>query len=175
MSALDLNADLETPRKTGRFAATGRFTRLGASPPELAHNQLADSRPAIRGKEARSRITNGKVLVSGVDQRSEWVRRCKDIIELHLSDLGGSDNCSEAERSIVRRCAVLTTQLEQLEVKFAQAEGAAFSKDLDLYVRASGNLRRLLAAVGLRRRAKDVTPTLGEYLQTINAEDGSAE
>jgi hypothetical protein len=65
---------------------------------------------------------------SAVDGRSPWVRRCKDVINAHLSDL---PDASVAERSIIRRAAVLTTELEQLEVKFALA-GAANADDLDL-------------------------------------------
>jgi hypothetical protein len=102
-----------------------------------------------------SRLTNGTKLLNGVDGRSPWVRRCKDIIAAHISDLGGEDNTSAAERSLVRRAAVMTTELEMLEAKFANA-GMAKPDDLDLYVRASGNLRRLLESVGLQRRAREV-------------------
>jgi hypothetical protein len=103
----------------------------------------------------KSRLTNGTKLLNGVDGRSPWVRRCKDIIAAHISDLGGEDNTSAAERSLVRRAAVMTTELEMLEAKFANA-GMAKPDDLDLYVRASGNLRRLLESVGLQRRAREV-------------------
>jgi hypothetical protein len=107
-------------------------------------------------KDQRSKITNGSAVLLGVDGRSAWVRRAKDIIASHLSDLGGDDNVSAAERSIVRRASVLTVELEKLETKFALAESAS-AADLDLYVRASGNLRRLLQTIGLERRAKDIT------------------
>jgi hypothetical protein len=113
----------------------------------------------------RSRITNGTALLPGTSGRSAWTRRCKDVIAEHLADMGGSDNTSAAERSIVRRAAVLTTELEMLEARFAQAEGMATATDLDLYQRMAGNLRRLLEAVGLQRRAKDIGPTLGELLR----------
>jgi len=33
------------------------------------------------------RITNGSALLPDVDGRSLWVRRCKDIVAAHLSDL----------------------------------------------------------------------------------------
>jgi hypothetical protein len=112
----------------------------------------------------RSRVTNGSALLPGVDGRSPWVRRCKDIIRSHLSDLGGEDNTSAAERSLVRRAAVLTTELERLEVKFALA-GEASADEIDLYARVSGNLRRLLEAVGLRRRPRDVTPSLADIMR----------
>jgi hypothetical protein len=110
----------------------------------------------------RSRITNGALLPDVVDGRSPWVRRCKDIIAAHLSDLGGVDATSEAERSIIRRAAVLTTSLEAFEVKFALV-GEAAPADLDLYQRTAGNLRRLLEAVGLQRRAREILPDPLDY------------
>jgi hypothetical protein len=82
---------------------------------------------------------------------------------LHLSDLGGEDVVSEAEKSIVRRAATLTVELERLELKFAK-EGEASTGDLDLYQRTSNSLRRLLESVGLERRMRDVTPSLVSYL-----------
>ena len=119
--------------------------------------------PEVAPRKGRSRVSNGSVLIAGVDQRSPWVRRCRDVLREHIADLGGADNCSAAERSIIRRSAVLTTELEQLEAKFAKA-GQANTADLDAYQRAANSLRRLLEAVGLQRRSRDVTPTLEEYL-----------
>ena len=121
----------------------------------------------------RSRVTNGKLLAG--DNRSAWARRAKDVIALHTSDLGGADNVSAAEASIIRRCAVLTVELERLEVKFAQA-GAADANDLDLYQRCAGNLRRLLEAIGLQRRPKDIGGlTLGAVLRAGIEEDQRRE
>jgi hypothetical protein len=126
---------------------------------------ISQSSPVRASKDkGKSRITNGTKLLPGIDGRSPWVRRCKDLIAAHLSDLGGESNTSAAERSIVRRAAVLTTELELLEAKFAAA-GQASSDDLDLYARTSGNLRRLLEAIGLQRRARDIGPTLGDLLR----------
>ena len=101
-------------------------------------------------------------MLARSDNRSGWARRLRDLIELHVTDLGGVDNTSAAERSLIRRAAVLTVELEQLESKFALA-GAASANDLDLYQRTAGNLRRLLESIGLSRRAKPVQ-TLSEYL-----------
>ena len=125
-------------------------------------------------RSGRSRITNGSKLLPGVDGRSPWVRRAKDIISAHLSDLGGAHNTSAAERSIVRRAAVLTVELERLEATFAVA-GQASPEALDTYARVAANLRRLLEAVGLKRRPRDVTPTLAEYLASLKEADTTAE
>jgi hypothetical protein len=120
-----------------------------------------------------SRVTNGKILIPGVDQRSPWIRRCKDIIREHIADKGGIENCSAAEKSIIRRAAVLTTELEMLEQKFALA-GEAEPTDLDLYQRTANSLRRLLECVGIERRAKNITPNLSEYLSDQDVVDADA-
>ena len=112
----------------------------------------------------KSRIANG-TLLPGIDGRSVWVRRCKEVISEHLSDLGGEEACSAAERSIIRRASVLTVELERMEAQFAVA-GQASAEQLDIYSRIASNLRRLLESVGLQRRTKDVTPTLDQYLRS---------
>ena len=93
----------------------------------------------------------------------------RDVIDLHLADLGGADVVSEAEASIVRRAATLTIELERLEARFSTGEAA--SGDLDLYQRTANSLRRLLEAVGLKRVARDVTPDLRTYLRDSEAQD----
>jgi hypothetical protein len=142
---------------------------------EVAPVSPAGRPRAAPGKDPlKSRITNGSALLPGVDGRSPWVRRCKDVIAAHISDMGGEDNTSAAERSIVRRAATMTVELERLESRFALA-GQADPVDLDLYQRTAGNLRRLLEAVGLQRRARDVTPTLTEYLKAARVAATDAE
>ena len=83
---------------------------------------------------------------------------------MHLSDLGGDDAVSEAERSIIRRAAALTVELERMEVVFAVA-GEASREQIDLYQRTANSLRRLLESVGIKRVPRDVTPDLRDYLE----------
>jgi hypothetical protein len=101
----------------------------------------------------RSRITNGRQLLPNVDGRTLWVRRFKDLRALHLSDLGGEENASAAEQSLVRRAAALTVELERLEVKFASSADQADPKDLELYQRGMNTLRRVLESLGLQRQS----------------------
>jgi hypothetical protein len=116
-------------------------------------------------KANRSRVTNGTALLpGGVDHRSAWARRLRDVLQEHVADLGGPDSVSAAERSIVRRAATLTVELERMESLFATA-GEASAEAIDLYSRLAGNHRRLLEAVGLGRRSRDITPTLRDYLE----------
>ena len=89
---------------------------------KTAKKSSADRTKVARAKDPqRSRITNGSALLPGIDGRSAWVRRAKDLLTLHISDLGGEDNVSEAERALLRRAVTLIIELERREVMFAQA------------------------------------------------------
>jgi hypothetical protein len=117
--------------------------------------------PKLNG---RSRITNGTSLLPSVDGRSIWARRCRDLIQLHEQDLSpGNNRLSQASRSLIRRAAVLSVELEHLELKFAQQEATA--AQLELYARLSNTLRRLLQTIGTERVPRDVTPSLSEYIK----------
>jgi hypothetical protein len=110
---------------------------------------------ADRKAHGRSRVTNGNTLLPGIDGRSVWCRRARDIIAAHSSDV---PDASHAECSLIRRCAVLTVELERMEAAFAAA-GEASPDAIDLYARVASNLRRLLEAISqgtLKRRPRDM-------------------
>lgn len=141
-------------------------------PNEAFGNSTGDRPAVVRRKDRqKSRVTNGSALLVGVDGRSPWVRRAKDIIREHLGDI---PDASVAERSLVRRAAVLTVQLEAAERRFALANGEASIEALDAYQRGANTLRRLLGAIGLERRARTVEPSLSQKLLEAAAEDGEA-
>ncbi|SRR5258706_7133871 len=118
---------------------------------------------------ARSRVSNGKSLFADavVDGRSTWARRLRDLLALHVSDLGGDDVVTAAEHSLCRR--IITVELELLERKFALKGKGAAAADLDLYLRGANSLRRLLESIGLKRVTRDVTPLLQDYLAERSA------
>lgn len=131
---------------------------------------MPGSRPqsTARKQTNRSRVTNGSAVLPGVDGRSTWVRRLRDLQALHIADLGGDANVSEAERSIVRRAATLTVELERMEAAFATA-GEAKPSDLGTYVTTTNALRRLLADLGLDRKASKGLPSLSAYVASKKA------
>jgi hypothetical protein len=128
-------------------------------------------------KVAFSNLTNGRWFLPAVDSRSTWVRRLKDLVRLYQSDKGGEENCSEAEISIIRRAAALTVECERLEHIMAQSDYMTGVDPIviDLYSRASNTLRRHLEATGLRRRPKDVTPSIEKYIATYGEDDDKAD
>jgi hypothetical protein len=91
-------------------------------------------------------------------------RRAKDVLTEIVSDMGGVDNTSAAERHIARRATTLIIELERLERKFALA-GEADAADLDTYTRVASSMRRLLESIGLQRRPRDVGPSLLDVMQ----------
>ena len=141
---------------------------------ESGSNQSARKKPSkeTRQQYARSRITNGRDLLPGLDLRSTWARRMRDLIELHVDDIGGVEVTSEAQRSLIRRIAVLEVEAEYLETEFAKR--SASGKQYDLYLRVVGVLKRLYELVGIERVARDVTPSLQDYLAATQGQaDGS--
>ncbi|EJW11717.1 hypothetical protein A33M_2914 [Rhodovulum sp. PH10] len=107
---------------------------------------------------ARSRLANGATVLDGVDGRSAAARRYRDLIGEMRRDVGGDP--SAAQEAIIRRAATLVVWCEQAEAAFAQGEAL----DIAAFTTAANALRRLLADLGLERRAKDVTPSIAQYL-----------
>ena len=105
-----------------------------------------------------TRQGTGAALLPGVDGRSTMARRYRELVGSMSDDLGG--DLPAAKQAIVNRAATLIAWAEQAEAEFART-GAM---DVQTFTTATNALRRLLADIGLERQAKDVTPTLAEYL-----------
>jgi hypothetical protein len=122
--------------------------------PETAGRSQRD-RDAIepRSPTNRSAVTNGRRLFVEGDGRSPWSRRFYDLISAHVADMGGRTNLSEAQLALIKRAATLEVELEAMEGKLSQGE----TIDLDVFGRATGNLRRVWDSLGLRREPRDIT------------------
>ena len=118
--------------------------------------------------QARSRVGNGSDLLAGVDARSATFRRYRDILVSLYGDMGGDP--SEAQMQIARRAASLAVWCEEQDTK--AVNGQPF--DIASYTTASNSLRRLLADLGLERKARNVTPTIAEYAARKAAEKARA-
>jgi len=126
-------------------------------------------------RKVRSALTNGSAVLPLIDGRSVWARRFRDLVAAHINDLGGDAALSEGQRSMVRRTATLQIQCELQEQQFAMSEDGIATRDaLETYQRVTNTLRRALESLGLHRGrvARDVAPTLAQYLATT-AEGGS--
>jgi len=95
-----------------------------------------------------------------IDGRSRAAARCRELVRELESDLGGRDRLSAAQRQLVENAAVLATMLEDFTVRHMLGEPV----ELPDYLQAINVQRRLLVTLGLERRARDVTPSLREYI-----------
>jgi hypothetical protein len=117
---------------------------------------------APRPSTARSRVSNGTdgCVLPGIDQRSAIARRFRDVAAAVCADLGGADRCSEARLHLIRRFAAQVCLAEVMEARMANGEDI----DVGAHCQTSSTLVRLATRIGLKRNAKDITPTLSEIL-----------
>jgi hypothetical protein len=97
----------------------------------------------------------------------------RDTYRAVIQHCGGDDVISELERMAARRIGALEAELVHMEDRFATIRAAGGEPDavsLDLYSRLSNTHRRHCESVGWQRRARDVTPSLGQYLNARAAE-----
>jgi len=111
--------------------------------------QLAEPLPAYR-----SRVTNGKDILPGVDGRSPVARRYRDLFQIFCEDAGGMDRLSEKQRQHLRRTAALAARCEQIEADMCNGDAV----DWEDYRGNVNTLRRIAAETPLGRVARDVTP-----------------
>ena len=93
----------------------------------------------ITSASARSRVTNGRTLLAGVDGRSAGARRYRDVLAEVMEQTG------RRNEALCRRYASLVMQSETLDAKIASGETVA----TDEVVKLSGELRRVMSRLGL--------------------------
>ncbi|MGB3445203.1 MAG: hypothetical protein WBA48_00715 [Xanthobacteraceae bacterium] len=137
--------------------AMDKPSELGAQAVELQQGS-ADATPRTRAGKVRLRT------LSDIDARTAAYRRFKNLVAGYSVDLGG--DLSTAQQAIIQRAVSLQLWCEDAEA------GYAGTGDLDIatFTTATNALRRLLADIGLERRARDVTPDLSMYLRNRSQE-----
>lgn len=124
-------------------------------------------------RPARTRLSNGKqfFLESSVDGRSLIARRFREVQSAIVSDLGGEDSISEAEMALVRRAVTLVVNCEMFESRMAETG----KLDSEAYLPCVNALGKLLNALGLKRRPRQVGPSPLESYHAANASQREPE
>jgi hypothetical protein len=104
-------------------------------------------------------------LLPGVDGRTVVYRRFRDIASQIALDQGGVDQLSEARLQLVRRFAAAAVLAEQLEAALANGQEI----NVERHALLCSTLTRLAQRIGIDRRTRNVTPSVGEYLATRTA------
>jgi glutathione S-transferase len=135
---------------------------LPFNPGQLDCRSPADP-PAKSGSKARL------LTLGHLDGRTMAAKRARELIEAIELDLGGADRLSEGSRQLVQRAAVLGAYIENCETRWLGGDAV----DLSDYLAAINAQRRVLATLGLDRRARNVTPTVAEYVEHAAARDSA--
>ena len=154
---MNRNSKSKRPRSPAQREAGARnlaeYLATAAQPPATTHG--AASAAAQRGE-----------LPAGFERFQPIV---EGFYDGWISDLGGLENVSSAKRALLlvaRGCLVVwllgLAYVEQCGLTDAKGEAQPILKVLNSY---GNSLRLHLVAVGLERRARDVTPTLEAYLR----------
>jgi len=112
-------------------------------------------RGGIAGRKdyARDKLTNGSKTLPDTDGRLR-------IAATILVDQGGAERCSESHRRLIRRFSAACVLAEDLEGRLARGEEI----DVERHALLCSTLTRLAQRIGIDRRAKNITPSLSEYL-----------
>lgn len=129
-----------------------------------AGSPLKRSARAAKSPANRSRVGNGKALMAGADLRSADYREFRDIVSDLVSHLGGDPSATQA--AIIEEAAGLVFWCRR--ARLALVNGEQF--DIGSYATATNALRRLLTDLGLPRVAKDITPSLHDYIARNHAQ-----
>jgi len=154
-------------------ASSAAFTVMLRS--SISFRMSADSAPVVEDSPAartrkprgRARVSNGASILPGVDGRSALGRRYRDIAEALISDQGGAANLSEAKLQLIWRFAAAACLAEQMESRLVRGEPI----DLQEHATLCSSLVRLGQRIGINRVARDVTPTVAQYLEHVVKQD----
>jgi hypothetical protein len=130
--------------------------------PIVVGGKSPHSRPIQNRKpHGRSRLTNKKDLLPGVDGRTVIYRRFRDIASQVALDQGGLDQLSEARLQLVRRFAAAAVLAEQLEAALANGQEINIAEHGLL----CSTLVRIAQRIGINRVPRDVSLTLADILR----------
>jgi hypothetical protein len=144
--------DHDTTAQNGGFGSEGR-------------DSAVEKLPVTSGKRGRKdygrdKLTNGSKTLPDTDGRLRIARRFRCIANAVLADQGGVELCSESRRQLIRRFSAACVLAEELEGRLARGEEI----DVERHALLCSTLTRLAQRIGIDRRAKNITPSLAEYL-----------
>lgn len=114
--------------------------------------------------DGRREVDRGKtrlLCLADLDGRTRAAQAVKASIDALSNDLGGNDSLSEAERLLVRKVALTAAMSEDLAARWLTGDPV----DPTVFCTLSNAERRLLETLGLKRRIRDVTPSIHDYLK----------
>jgi hypothetical protein len=145
-------------------------------PPKRLKNPRSAARPSYKstlgprrvshqgegmGAVSLGHLTKWKQRTLKLDKRSTAYLETRRFITAIEADLGGAEALSAAERQIVQHAAIVGAMCTDMEIKYLRGE----TIDTSEYGFLVGVQHRLFSLIGLRRRPRDVTPSLEDVLR----------
>jgi hypothetical protein len=153
-----------------RSTSVARFNRPGRKQPPMGAGGRGDNVGAIKPRIAKQGYIRF-LTVRDLDGRSRAAMRCRELVGAFQSDLGGEDALSTSQKQLVQRAAILATQLEDFEVRWSLGEPI----ELTGYMAAVNCQRRVLEALGIERRARNVNGVDAGFGEAVNGTDRKAK
>jgi hypothetical protein len=126
--------------------------------------EIAASAP--RSPLLRSGLTNDPFRLPGVDMGTRQGRRFRDLVSDLAAELGGVDRLGVIDLALVRQAAMDIIRTETMQGALMRGEAI----DHEELTRAGNSARSALTKLGIKRRQRDPTPTLAEYLAANHSE-----
>jgi hypothetical protein len=120
--------------------------------------------PGKRGESRRKHLLS----LDALDGRTIAAKQARTLIGSMTADLGGDLTAGQAQ--LVQRAAILGAYVEDFEARWIAGEEI----DAAAYLAAINSQRRVLATIGLQRRARNITPSVAEYVASIATEEEAA-
>lgn len=148
----NVSLDRLTGNATGNCGARKTLMDSPAKPADCAPD-----RPRKGGEKTRLRT------LADVDRRTLAGKAAFRLRDDLAADLGGWDRLSAMQRELVENTAVLGAMLKDYAAAYLTGEPV----DLAEFMALTNAQRRLMADLGLERRAANITPNVREYVASM--------
>ena len=124
--------------------------------------------PQIRVSSNGRRTGKVKLLTRrSLDQRSRAAKLFDRIFEGIAADLGGKEHLTTVETALAEAFAGAAVRMHDMNAHLLLGQNINLAE----HAMAISSLVRIASRIGTRRRPRDVTPNLGEYIRNIEDEE----
>ena len=102
------------------------------------------------------------LTLDDLDKRTRAAQFAMDTRDRVCADLGGVDNLTTLEAILCDNVAVNAAMLTDMKVRWLRGDDV----DVSVVATLQNCFNRTAAALGIGRRAKELTPSLANYLET---------
>jgi hypothetical protein len=135
---------------------------------DVCSTNVAKMQPALKKRAhgsvtSRSRVTNGRWILEGIDNRLPMARRFRDLCKAFAAEAGGT--LTESEKGLIRQAAAISIQAEALQASIVSGKDVS----ADEVIRLSGEARRTLQPIMAKaeqRKSAEPVADLAAYLAT---------